>query len=105
LLRLNAVVGREGHRQRLRPAHACRHHLRSVPLVRGQFVCSRHRAPTGRLGEHRPQRRCDRRALADAGRRHEGGVPHVGDRASTTRGTTRSTESTSFRSTARRCRS
>jgi hypothetical protein len=39
-------------------------HLRPVPLVRGRLVCSGHWQASRRLGQHGPERRRDRRALA-----------------------------------------
>ena len=67
LLKLDAVVGRQGHgrggRRRQAPPHPRRHHLRPVPLDRGQLGRGRHRPPARRVAEPRPRPRGDHRHL------------------------------------------
>ena len=97
---------REGVGERRGPAHDVRHHLRLVPLV-GRRLASRPasadawtagRTSTSNVGS-------DRRALAGAGRSDEGRVQDVGTGQVRSAAPCVRRHGTSFRSTARRCRS
>ena len=66
--------------QQLRAAHQHRHHVRAMSFNRGRFAHAWHRQAPRRMGEHRFERRCDRRAIACAGRGAEGRAAHVGPR-------------------------
>ena len=70
--------GGQGLGQRRGSVDDSRHHLRLVPFVGRQLLRARNRQAPGRLGQHRPQRGCDRRLVACPGRCDEGGVPGVG---------------------------
>ena len=65
-------------RQRRRAAHERRHHLRALPLVGRQLLRGGHRQAARRLGQHGPERRSDRRAVAGAGRGDQGRVQRLG---------------------------
>ena len=65
LLKLNAVVGVNGHFEPGRQHPLDGHPVRVLPLDRRRLVRSRHRKAPRRMGEPRPERRRDRLARAE----------------------------------------
>ena len=81
LLKLNAVVGTQGHGGdggREGQSRSARDHLRPLPFHRRRLVLEGHRAPPGWVAQPRPQRRRHHRALSRHHAGAEGGLQLVG---------------------------